>query len=370
MVIARTLAPDSDQLIDIVKRSSVLEALHRETLRREELERSLDVSSATYYRYINWLCDSDLAEESSDGITLTAAGDAITEELSRLETTALTTLQWSEKDNDLLLDVIRYAPGLEALVNGPRDRRELERQLDVSKTTSYRFTRSFEDSGLLEKSANGYALTPAGKKLREAVTTFERNVRTAVRLGPVLEAMGETAPAFDIEAFADATLTTTQHGDPYSPVSRCLELLNETDTLRGVYMGAITPLYLSDIGQHIVGGMDTVNIASPERVAETLAEAPAKCLEVCTSGHFTVYLHDNLSYSLVILDDRVGIGVLQTDRRRVQMFVDTDSPEAREWAEAVFEAHKAEAVKMEEFTPWGVRRAVERGSLDVGPLIQ
>lgn len=363
-----TTAADPDLPLDIIKRSPMLEELRRTPRPRDELERRLDISSATYYRYSNWLDDRGLVEGSNGRLALTAPGEMIAEELSRFERSVLTTLRLTELDHDLLLDIVRYAPGLEALVDGPRDRRELEQRLDVSRTTSYRFTRSFEDLGLTEKSERGYELTVAGKEVRDAVTTFERNVETALRLGPVLEAVRDTNPAFDLDAFTDATVTTADHGDPYSPVSRCIELVEETETVRGVFIGAVVPLYLSDIGQRIIGGMDTVNVASPERVAEALAEAPARCLEVCASGHFTVYLHDDLSYGLLVLDDRVGIGVLQTDTRRAQMFVDTDSPAAREWAEAVFESYRSEAVRLEGFSPWEVRQAVERGSLDVEGL--
>lgn len=365
-----TLTQDSDLLIDIIRRSPMLEELRRSTRPREELERRLGVSSATYYRYTNWLDDRGLVNESSEEITLTPAGEILAKEVVRFERAILSALHITEKDRDLFLDVIRYAPALGALEDGSRDRRELERQLDVSRTTCYRITRSFEDLGLIGKSEGRYALTAAGEETREAVVSFETNVETALRLGPVLETVGETTPAFDLDAFTDATVTTAEHGDQYSPVSRCIELVEKTSTVRGVYIGAIVPLYLSDIGQRIVGGMDTVNVGSPERVAEALAEAPAKCLEVCASGHFTVYLHDDLSYSLVILDDRIGIGVLEPETRRVRIFADTDSPGAREWAETVFESYKAEAVKMEEFTPWEVRRAVERGSLDVDALTQ
>ncbi len=361
---ATTLAAGSDQLIDIIKRSALLKEVHRGTRSREELERRLNVSSATYYRYIDWLCDSGLAEESSEGVTLTPAGEVITEEVIRFETAVLRTLQQADTDRDLLLDVIRYAPGLEALLNGPRDRRALERQLDVSQTTSYRVTRSFEDLGLIQKSDGGYALTAVGEEVREVVATFETNVRTAVRIGPVLDEVHDTTPVFDLNAFAEATVTTTTDGDPHSPLDRYIRLLEKTDSLRGMNCNTIAPSYIGDIRHQVVKGMDTVDIETPEMVAKLLAKYPEKALEACASDHLTLYLHDDLPFCLVITDDRVAIGVLETDTRRLQMFVDTDSPEAREWAEAVFESYKADAVRVEEVSPWGIQRAVERGSLN------
>lgn len=363
-----TPVADSDLLIDLITRSSMLEALHGDTLGRADLEQRLDVSTTTCYRYLNWLRDRSLADRSNDGITLTPSGEAVTQAVTRFEEGVLTTVQAADGDRTLLCDVVRYAPAFEALADGPRDRRELERQLDVSKTTSYRFARSFEDRGLVEKTAGRYELTAAGERLRSLVTTFETTVQRALRLGPVLDAVADATPAFDPDAFADATVTTTDHGDPYGPVSRCIDLLEETETLRGVYLGAVVPLYISDVAQRILDGMETVNIGSPERIAAALAESPARCLDVCASGNATVYLHDDLSYGLVILDDRVGIGLLEPDTRNLQMFLDTNSPRAREWAEGVFEYYKDEAVRMEGFSPAEVRRVVEEGPLDIDAL--
>lgn len=366
---ATTLATDSDHLIDIIRRLPMLEELYNDTLHREELEHRLDISSPTYYRYANWLSDNGLLEESSDAVTLTSAGEVITGEISRFETTVLTTLGQSEPDRDLLVDVIGHAPGLEALLDGPRDRRALERQLDVSKTTSYRITRSFEDRGLIEKSRGGYALTDAGEQVWDAVATFATNVQTALRLGPVLGAVHNTGPGLDLEALADATVTTPKHGDVHSPVNRFLTLVAGTDSLRGVNMHAIAPLYIRDIHQRVVDGMKIEAIMMPVVVATYLAELPDEVIEVCQSKNMIAHLHDDPPCSLVIVEDRVGIGVRGRDSRTLPMFVDTDSPSVREWAEAVFESCKADGVRMENFSPWHLRQAMENSSLEVATAI-
>ena len=364
VVVNNTQATHSDQLTGAIKRISVLEELHQDSLCRGELERCLDVSTPTFYRYLNWLKDRGLIQESTDEITLTKMGEILLDEITRFETTVLTALQNAENDRDLLLDIIRHKSGLEALTNHPRDRRELERQLDVSRTTSYRFTRSFEKVGVIEKSEGKYALTAAGDEVVAAVDALETTAQTAIRLEPVLEVVDDTAYAFDLEAFAGATVTTTDQGDAHSPVNRAIALLQETDSLRAVDMNSIAPIYLSDIQQLIIEGMETINIQTPEAIANILVEYPEKCIEACESGNVTVLLHEGLPYGLLILDDRVGIGIRDEDSRTLQMFVDTDSSGAREWAEAVFESYKANSVEMVGFSPWTFRRAMERLSPD------
>lgn len=42
------------------------------------------------------------------------------------------------------------------------------------------------------------------------------------------------------------------------------------------------------------------------------------------------------------------------------MFVDTDAPEVREWAKAVYEAYAFGAVLLEEYTQRGFQEAMER----------
>lgn len=355
-----TAAADPDQLVGLVRRASMLEALREGSLRREELEQRVDVSTTTFYRHLNWLRDQGTVVESTDGIVLTRAGEILAKEVARFETTVLTALCLTGGNRDVLLDLVGHAPGLEALATGPHDRRELERHLDVSRTTVYRFTRTFEELGVAGKRDGRYALTAAGTEVATAVATFDTRVRTALRLEPVLEAVSGTTPAFDLDAFADATVTTTEHGDAHSPVNRCIRLIQETDSLRAVDVNSIVPLYLGDLQRRIVDGMETETIIMPEVVANILVEYPDRCIEACESGYLTSYLHEDLSYSLVVLDDRVGIGVRDRDARTLQMFVDTDSPGAREWAEAVFESYRANATRMDGFTPWSFRRAMER----------
>jgi len=362
---ATTFSADPDRLVDVVRRLPVLEELRRGALPRKELERRLDVSSTTCYRYTNWLADGGLVEESSEGFALTRLGEVITEEVTRFEATVLGALGLAENDRDLLLDIVRYAPGLDALATGPCDRRELEHRLGISRTTSYRLTRTFEDAGVVGKRDGTYALTAAGEEVAMAVAALETTVRTALRLEPVLDAVSGTTPAFDLGAFADATVTTTEHGDAHSPVNRCIQLLQGTGSLRAVDMNSIAPLYLGDLVQLVVEGMETENVQTPDAIANILAEHPDKCIEACERGNVTVYLHDDLPYSLVILDDRVGIGVRDRDSRTLRAFVDTDSPGAREWAEAVFESYRANAAEMDGFSPWAFRRAMERMSPDI-----
>lgn len=364
-----TRVEDSELLMDVLDHSEVLTELQGVGLTRKELERRLDVSRATCYRYTNRLSEMDMVSESDEGITLTPLGETIAAEVTTFETAVTRTLQPGDEDRDLFAEVVRLSPGLQALSRRPLDRRELEGRLDVSNKTAYRITRSLEDRELIEKSKGTYAITTAGTKILEAVSTFEANVRTAVRLGPVLVALRESGPSVDLDTFADATVTTI-HGYTYSPQNRFLELVEKTDTLRGVNPPDIAPFYLGDIQQRLADGMEFENILRPEYVAKQLAEFPDRAIKTCNRPNVTVCLHDDLWYSLVLFTNRIGIGVPDADRGTVRAFVDTDSPAARKWAEAVYESYKAEAVHLPRFDPITLQRVIEEESLGEAPSLE
>ncbi|MDX1584667.1 MAG: ArsR family transcriptional regulator [Thermoanaerobaculia bacterium] len=355
---------EPDLPVEVLKHAPVLEELHQEPLRREALERRVGISSTTGYRYTGWLAERDLIEETDKVFALTVLGEALTEDVSRLEATVRSVLRPDRSDREDLLKVVRLASALTAFREKPRDRRDLEERLGVSKSTSFRFIRSLAEVDLLERASGTYALTARGAMIAEAVETFETNVRTAVRLGPVLETVRDVTPSIDVDAFADATVRTPEQGDAHSPVNRFISLVEGTTSLRCIDSNSIVPLYISDIQRRIIDGLEAEDILTPSVVANVLAEHPGKCIEACRSGHLTVHLHEELPYGLAIFDDRVGIGVRNEETRTLQMFVDTDSPTVREWAEAVFESYRSEAVRMERFGPRGFKSAIESGQFD------
>lgn len=263
------------------------------------------------------------------------------------------------EDPDLLIDLIRRSPLLEELQQGALDRGELQDRLGVSRATCHRHTRTLDEFGVIERVDSHFQLTEAGRLLTDALTTFKRDARSAIQLAPVLDAVGDAPVEIDSEAFADATVTSAERGDPYSPVARFIALVRETETLRGLDVDAIAPLYMDEIQKRIVDGMETEDITHPGAVKDSLDGYPDKCIEACASGYLTVQLYDDLPFGLAIFDNRIGIGVCERETRNIRVFVDTDSSAVREWAESVYEVYESEAILLEEYTQQGFREAIE-----------
>lgn len=264
-------------------------------------------------------------------------------------------------DPDGFLELIRRAPMLEALRDGPLDRAELEGRLDISRATSHRFTKSLGNRGLIERIDGEFELTEVGDAVTDAVLDFKTEVTTAFWLAPVLEAASDTVPRVPLEAFADATFTSAERGDPHGPMVRYISLVRETTTLRGFDTWAIAPTYMGEIQNRILDGMETKLIDPVPVVEDVMDNYPERCVEVCVSGYLTIRLHESLPFGLAIFDDRIGVAVNDPSTGSLKALVDTDTPEARQWAEAVYEAYEAESVLLEDFTKKGLREAVSRG---------
>lgn len=345
---------EPDLFIELVKRSPVLEALRNAPIDRETLEHRLEISTATSYRHTGWLVKRGLINEREHSFALTALGAEIDAQVSDLRDNLNEAPVKQDSSRKRLAELLVHGPTLGTLRKASLDRRALQERLEVSRSTCHRHTRSLEEAGLVERPANEYRLTEIGEVVADAVSAFGAHVRIALTLGPVLEQIQSTDPDFDVDCFADAKVTTAEHGNNSRPMARAIALFRETESFRGVRTAAIAPMYLED--KRVLDGLHTEVIEPPETAEQVMEEYPERCVEVCVSEYFTHWLHDDLPFGLVIYDDRIGIGV--EDNEGLVAFVDTDALCAREWAEAVFESLRQEAVLLEGFTKQGLNESL------------
>lgn len=256
------------------------------------------------------------------------------------------------------LALFRRASVLDALRDGPLERTELEDQLGISRATSHRLTRWLGDRGLLERTDRGFQLTSLGRAVAATVARFKVEVTIAFQLAPVLDPMADIGRPLPLDAFTDATVTTPDSGDPHGPMLRYVSLIRRTTELRGFDTWAIAPTYMGEIQDQIVEGMETALIDPVSVVEDVMDNYPERCVEVCVSGHLTIRLHDSLPFGLALFDDRIGIAVRDPETNALGAFIDTDSPVAREWAEAVYGVYEAESVLLKNFTRKGLRDAI------------
>ncbi|MFC6718371.1 helix-turn-helix transcriptional regulator [Natrialbaceae archaeon GCM10025810] len=251
-------------------------------------------------------------------------------------------------DTDLLGDIVRHGPVLEALLEGPLDRREIEDRLEISRATSHRYVAWLDERELVEKVDGRFRLTWRGAAVAEEILRFEANVRTAHRLTPLLEAVCDDHRDFVLEPFVDARVTVAEPDDPFRPVERFLALVRESETLRGFNTTHMAPLSVGEFHHQLFEETDTEIIYLPG-IVETLFETyPERARRAIEAGHLTLRTRGNLPYGLAIFDDRVGIGGYDEATGLMGVFVDTDEPIAREWAERVYASVRNDSAPLDE----------------------
>jgi predicted transcriptional regulator len=249
---------------------------------------------------------------------------------------------------DRLVDIVRHTPVLETLFESPKDRRDLEAALDVSRATSHRFTRWLDENGLVERRDGVFSLTPKGEVYAEELLRLESNLEAADRLAPLLDAVCEEHREFVVQPFADATITEATPTDPYGPVSRFVSLFRESESFRGFNTTHVVPPGHPEFEARLLDGSDTEFITLPavaDSVLERYGDVAQSALE---DGVLELRTREALPYGLALFDERVGIAGYDEETGAMKVFVDADTATAREWAESVYEVYRANSEPLAE----------------------
>ena len=267
------------------------------------------------------------------------------------EDTSQVTHRLSEEDSLLntpaLITLVRRAPALAALREQPLDRRDLEDCLDVSKPTVHRLTRTLGEMNLVERTNGIFVLTKLGEAVADVVAEFTRSVETAYRLTPLIETIQDRYSDFDIAVFEDAIVTTAEPSNPYRPVQRYCSLIEETGTLRGFDTTMLSPQHVDAVHRRVCDGMEAEFVYPPAVAAHLSSTYSERMAEMIESGRLDFRVHTDISHGLVLFDERVGIRSYCETTGALRAFVDTDSPDVREWAETIHDVHWMEAERFE-----------------------
>jgi predicted transcriptional regulator len=234
------------------------------------------------------------------------------------------------------------APTLVALTVRPRSRSELWEMAGVSSSTIRRTLNEFEDRNWVRRNGYQYEATQLGAYIASAMAELIDRFETERKLRDVWQWLPVEENEFTIELCADATVTVADTDDPYRPVTRFLTLLHETARLRFVGFDVVLLEPCKDeLCKRITEGMRT-EIINPPRVAKYIrSTCPELFSEALESGNLDVRLHDDLPpYGIGILDHRIVIGGYDPDSMTVRVLVETDAPEAREWAESTYASYR------------------------------
>lgn len=240
---------------------------------------------------------------------------------------------------------------LETLADGPTDRRELCEITGASSPTVGRVLADFEERTWLERNGPTYALTPLGEYVIDRFLALRDAMEIEEKLREVWQWLPVEMPGFSVDLFADAVVSYPGPGYPYEPVERLSQLIASTSSLRGFDNIVYKSSNLETACGAVLEGMTFQYVFTPEALKGMFAWNPDRIMEVTACENATVLVHDHLPdgdrCGLGIVDDRVGICCHDAETGALVAVIDTDAPEAREWAISVFEQISTEATPID-----------------------
>jgi predicted transcriptional regulator len=236
---------------------------------------------------------------------------------------------------------------LDALADRARDRSDLRAVTGASSPTMGRVLDDFATRRWVVRDGPTFELTPLGEFVADRFAAFRDAMETERRLRDVWRWLPREMEGFSVDLFADAEVSYPGPRYPYEPVERVKTLIEETSEMRGFGTTVFKSLNNETVCRAILDGMTYEYVYSPSVLEATVAWDPEAVAEAVACENCTVLLHSNLPderrCGLGIFDDRIGICCHDAETGMLEAVVDTDAPEAREWAVSVFERHRADA---------------------------
>ncbi|WP_306061750.1 helix-turn-helix transcriptional regulator [Natronococcus wangiae] len=236
---------------------------------------------------------------------------------------------------------------LEALFDGRHDRRDLRAATGASDPTVGRVVRDLEDRSWIVRSGPAYELTPLGEYVTARFLDLREGMRTGETLRDVWQWLPREMEGFAVEYFEDAVVSYPGPNYPYEPVERVTRLLESTDSIRGLGTTIYKSGNLEVFCRRVIDEMEMEYIYSRPVLRAIVEWNPDLTARAFECDNCTVLFHDSLPddnrCGLNIMDDRIGICGHDPKTAQLEAVIDTASPEAREWAEAVYERRRKEA---------------------------
>lgn len=232
---------------------------------------------------------------------------------------------------------------LDALRRTAFERHELREHTSMSAPTFARILQELEERDWVERNGRQYRATTTGAFVVDGLLGAIGTVTTVHRLEALLSAVPVDAVSFDLETLSRARVTVAEPGAPLAPVRRFVSLTERSETLREVNATSIQHFDTDVLRCRLESGRRT-ELIYERRVVESLRSDHSETVDtLLESGETTLFAHESVPFGLSVFDERVGLCGYDRESGGLTVFVDTDDPDTRRWAETVYERYREEA---------------------------
>lgn len=251
-------------------------------------------------------------------------------------------------DHDHLSSISRHLPLLLELqgTDGLRQS-ELRDRLDQSKSTTHRNVKTLTELDLLERTEEGYRLTPLGEIVTQQVEDCARTVDVAHRYREFLPTVQRSE--LRLNHLTDSEVTHATDSNPMAPLVRLAEITTQANEVR-VLTNSIAPRSF-DVGRDGVRkGDKQIRMVVDSRTIDTVQETRwygeelRKDLE---TGNLEIWIHEErVPYQIGLFDgEKLCLGAEDEEGRPTAM-LETTNHDAIGWAEEAFEVYRSRSEQL------------------------
>ncbi|KOX96876.1 MarR family transcriptional regulator [Halorubrum tropicale] len=226
------------------------------------------------------------------------------------------------------------------LADGPARIRDLVDAFEHSRSTVNRAVRALEADGLVERGADGYEATYAGRILLDTVDEAVAVAEAVETANGVLNEL-PSSPR-NHRFFADAEVVTIAGTPPATVLSRLQRVVEAADRLRGASIAANDERFVSTLYRRtVVEESLELSYVLTESVAEYLAaESPERARSIVEAGvEVSVVTDLPFAWYLSTVEGRTTAYLaIHGDRDNFLGYAANDDPDAVAWLADLFEA--------------------------------
>lgn len=235
----------------------------------------------------------------------------------------------------------RIAAFGELRTEGSLTKVELRDRLNVSRTTVTRNLDALKERNWVTEVNGEYAITRVGEMVADELFDLVEVMQTAARLEGVMEWIPDEKFDLDLRCLTNADITLADPSDPYAPAREHARRLESADEFRGL-LPAVGHEPMRSARQGVLNGArhELVFERPVAQVIQSKEEYTNLIEEMESTGRIEVrVVDDSIPYYVGLLDGTVQIGV-EDDNGLPRALLETDSDEARKWAERTYERYR------------------------------
>lgn len=234
---------------------------------------------------------------------------------------------------------------LTALTDGRTTRRDLQEEVDGSRSTVARILDEAQERAWVDSEGSRYWLTPLGERMVTDFRSYLATVEGTQHVGEFVNQFPPPLHAVDHRHLRDATVVEPTPEDPAAPVTKGYELFREASTYRGVAHTAF-PDFVKALRDGIERGrLDYEGVIEKAFIDVVRADPNrASAWKALVDG---TWLYDGtVPINFHVIDGQVLVWL---GRRRGELagLLLSENPAVIEWAESHYETYRADSEPLE-----------------------